>query len=74
MFGIPFIELAEVGLFVWVIDKNGNRKKVKVKNEAEKQKLLAHNRKMREQLKSKKTVSKVKKTVKRKKKNSDWDW
>jgi hypothetical protein len=70
MFGLSFLELAEVGLFVWVLDKNGNRHKVKVKNEEHRQKLLAQNRKMRAELRKNKPMKKVVK----KKKKSDWDW
>jgi hypothetical protein len=73
MFGLSFLELAEVGLFVWVLDSNGNRHKVKVRSEEHRQKLLAQNRKMRAELK-KKNKPIIKKRVVRKKKKSEWDW
>ena len=61
-----FGDLLEAGLFVWIVDKYGNRKRVKVKNNAEKKKLLAKNKELRAKL-AKKTKKTVKMTVKKKK-------
>lgn len=77
MFGLSLLDLVEVGAFIWVVDKFGNRKKVKVRSEAHRQQLLAQNRKMRAQLAAKKAQSKpwvTKKRVVRRKKKSDWDF
>ena len=70
-----FGELLEAGLFVWVVDKYGNKKKVHVKNSEEKRKLLAKNKELRAELK-KKGKKPTKKTVKRhiKKEKSLWDY
>jgi hypothetical protein len=46
MFGMPFLGLAEAGIFVYVLDKNGKKHKVKVKSEAHRKKLLAQNKEM----------------------------
>ena len=51
---VVFQELFELGMFVYVIDSLGHRRKVYVKNEAEKQRLLAQNAKLRKQLATKK--------------------
>jgi hypothetical protein len=53
-----FGELLEAGLFVWVVDKYGKRKRVRVKNSAEKKKLLAKNKELRAKLKKKTTKKK----------------
>jgi hypothetical protein len=45
-----FGELLELGLFVWVVDEFGHRKKVRVKDEAAKQRLLAKNKVLRAKL------------------------
>jgi hypothetical protein len=49
-----FGELLELGMFVWIVDEFGHRKKVYVKNDAEKQRLQARNKALREKLKRKK--------------------
>ena len=49
-----FGNLLELGMFVWVVDEFGHRKKVYVKNDAEKKRLLAKNKILREKLKRKK--------------------
>ena len=70
-----FGELLEAGLFVWIVDKYGKRKRVRVKNSEEKEKLLARNKALRAKLK-KKTSGKFRKVVKRrvKKEKSLWDY
>jgi hypothetical protein len=79
MFGGDLLgEVVELGLAVYVIDAvTGKRKKVYVKNEAEKQKLLAKNKVLRAKLAKKKTKSgnfrkPVKKTTTRKKTKKLW--
>ena len=68
-----FGELLEAGLFVWVVDKYGNKKKVRVKNSEEKRKLLAMNKELRAKLK-KKSGTKVIKKRHIKKEKSLWDY
>ena len=80
MFG-ELLGLAMLGTFVWVIDENGHRHKVRVKNEEHRKQLLAQNREMRKKLAAKGTRRKKtsgnfrKKTVRRvKKEKSIWDY
>ena len=68
-----FGELLEAGLFVWVVDKYGNKKKVRVKNSEEKRKLLAKNKELRAKLKKKSKVKVIKKRHIKKEK-SLWDY
>ena len=85
MFGGDLLgEVVELGLAVYVIDAvTGKRKKVYVKNEAEKQKLLAKNKVLRAELAKKKTGKRTKagsfrkppkKIVKRKKSTKKKLW
>jgi hypothetical protein len=53
-----FGELLGLGMFVWIVDEFGHRKKVYVKNDAEKKRLQAKNKALREKLKSKKAKKK----------------
>lgn len=70
-----FGELLEAGLFVWIVDKYGNRKRVRVKNSEEKEKLLARNRALKAKLKKKTKGNFRKKVIKRvKKQKSLWDY
>jgi hypothetical protein len=48
-----FGELLELGMFVWIVDEFGHRKKVFVNNSAEKKRLLAKNKILREKLAAK---------------------
>jgi hypothetical protein len=48
-----FGELLELGMFVWIVDEFGHRKKVYVKSDAEKKKLLAKNKILREKFAAK---------------------
>ena len=54
-------ELFELGMFIWVIDEFGHRRKVYPKSDAEKKRLLAQNKKLKAQLAKKKTTKKKKK-------------
>jgi hypothetical protein len=80
MFG-DLLGLALLGTFIWVIDENGNRHKVKVQSEEHRQKLLAQNRAMRKKLAAKnhgktvkrhKSITSTRKPAK-KKKSKDYD-
>ena len=53
MNGGLFGDLLELGLFVWVVDSMGHRHKVYVKNDAEKQRLIAKNKALRAKLEKK---------------------
>ena len=61
--------LITLGMFVWVVDSLGHRHKVYVKNDAEKQRLIAKNKALRAKLAKKKTTKrKIVKKVKHGKK------
>lgn len=59
--GNLFGEVLEAGLVIYVIDKaTGKRKRVVVKNQAEKKRLLAQNKKLKAELAKKKPTKKKK--------------
>jgi hypothetical protein len=61
-----FGSLLDAVVFVWVVDKvTGKRKRVRVSSEAERQRLLAQNRKLKEQLARKRKKVTKKKTGKK---------
>lgn len=68
MNGDLFGNLLELGLFVWVVDSLGHRHKVYVRNNAEKQRLIAKNKVLRAKLAKKTTKKKIVKKVKHGKK------
>ena len=58
------LDLAVVGAFIYVLDENGHRHKVKVKNEEHRRKLEARNRRMKAKLAGKSSKKSVRKTKK----------
>jgi hypothetical protein len=74
MFGNNLLgDVVELGLAVYVIDAvTGKRKKVYVKNEAEKKRLLARNRELRAKLSKRKPIAK--KTAKHRKSTKKKLW